>query len=129
MKTDQVKIQDSKIEGKGVFALKNFKRGETVLHWDISHTITDDALEKLPANEKRYISSLNSKNVLTQEPERYVNHSCEANTYAKDFSDIAKRDIKKDEEITADYSEEMPRGEKMVCRCGSKSCRKIIERR
>jgi len=36
-----------------------------------------------------------------------------------------KRDIKKGEEITGDYAEEILTGE-MKCNCGSKNCKKII---
>ncbi len=60
-------------------------------------------------------------------PENCVNHSCDANTNAKDFCDVAKGDIAKDEEITADYSETMVPGDAMVCNCGSKNCRKVIK--
>ena len=58
---------------------------------------------------------------------RFVNHSCDANTTAKNFSDVAKRDISKGEEITADYTEELPSNTYMECKCGSKNCKKIIK--
>ncbi len=61
-----------------------------------------------------------------QSPERYVNHSCVANTQVKDFCDVAVRDISKGEEITSDYSEGLLSGFSMRCNCGSKNCRKII---
>ena len=38
----------------------------------------------------------------------------------------ANRDIKKGEEITGDYTEELPPGTYMKCNCGSKKCKKII---
>ena len=61
-------------------------------------------------------------------PERYVNHSCKANTYSKNGFDIAKRDIKKGEEITADYTkEDVLFGFK--CGCNSKTCKGTIKRR
>ena len=52
-----------------------------------------------------------------QKPERFVNHSCDANTTAKNFCDIAKRNISKGEEITGDYSEELPPNTYMECKC------------
>ncbi|MCK5107688.1 MAG: ASCH domain-containing protein [Nanoarchaeota archaeon] len=39
---------------------------------------------------------------------------------------FAARDIKKGEEITSDYSDEMVPGTEMFCNCGSKNCKKII---
>lgn len=76
--------------------------------------------------EKKYISFLDDKYVIMQEPEKYVNHSCEPNTTTQNFCDVAIRDIKRGEEITGDYNEELPPDAHMVCNCGSKKCRKII---
>jgi hypothetical protein len=45
--------------------------------------------------QQKYISFLNQTYVIMQEPEKRVNHSCNANTTAKDFCDVAIRDIKK----------------------------------
>ena len=32
-----VAVKKSKIEGLGVFALRDFKKGEIVIKWDIAH--------------------------------------------------------------------------------------------
>lgn len=121
-----VLIKDSKITGKGVFADRDFKKGETVLKWDLSNQLLKKEVEKLSNEERVYISFINGKYTIMQEPEKYVNHSCDSNTYAKDFQDIAKRDIGRGEEITSDYSDcEVP-GFKMECKCGSKNCKRVI---
>ena len=122
----EVIMKKSKIEGLGVFASRNFKKGEVVIKWDISHQLTPEEIKKLPEKEKRYIAYLNGKYILMQPPARYVNHSCDANTSADNFCDVAKRDIKMGEEITGDYSEEGLPGEVIVCKCGSKNCRGVI---
>jgi len=127
MKTDEVIIKKSKIHGLGVFAKRDFRKGEVVLHWDISHIITKEEMKKMTEKEKRYVSFLNNRYVVMQKPENRINHSCEANTNAKDFCDITIVDIKKGEEITADYSKDLAPGEKLICHCGSNNCRKIIE--
>ena len=121
-------IKKSKIEGKGVFAARNFKKGETVIKWDISHQLTPQEVKRLPKKKKKYVAYINEKYILMQPPAKYVNHSCDANTYANHFCDIAKRNIKKGEEITGDYSEDETPGFEMKCNCGSKNCRKIIKR-
>src|SRR3989344_5022216 len=105
MKTDignDLIVKKSKIEGKGVFANRNFQKGEIVLKCDVSHKLTEQQAKALSADKKKYVSCMKGKYVLMQPPERFVNHSCEANTYAKDFSDVAKRAIIKGEEITGD---------------------------
>lgn len=55
--------------------------------------------------EKKYVCFLDGKFIQMQAPACYVNHSCEANTTAKNFCDIATRDIGIGEEITANYNE------------------------
>jgi len=126
MKQDKFIIKNSFIEGKGVFALRDFIKGEIVLQWDISHTLPKEKVDKMSNEEKKYISFFNGKYVIMQEPEKYVNHSCEPNTTANDFCDVAIRDIKEGEEITADYTEELPPNTYMKCNCGSNKCKKIV---
>ena len=88
-------VKDSKIHGKGVFALRDFKKGEVVIKWDTSHVLTLDQVEKLPKSEKDY---------------------------------VAKRDIKKGEEVGEDYAEDETPGFRMKCNCGSKNCRGLIRK-
>lgn len=121
-------VKKSKIEGLGVFASRNFKKGEVVIKWDISHQLIPEEIKKIKETERRYVAYSNGKYILMQPPARYVNHSCNSNTYADNFCDIAKRDIKKGEEITGDYSEDETLGFEMVCHCGSKNCRRIIKK-
>ena len=119
-------VKKSKIEGKGVFAARDFKKGEIVLKWDNSKKLTKDELKKVPEVKKKYVSYNKGKVIYMQPPERYVNHSCNANTKIQNSCDVAIRDIKKGEEITSDYSEDLPPDSKMKCNCGSKNCRGII---
>lgn len=126
MKSDDVIVKKFPIHGRGVFAARDFKKGEVVLHWDISHILSKEEVEKMNEEEKRYVAFSGGKYIIMQAPEKYVNHSCTANTWVKDFCDVAVRDISKGEEITADYSEELPPCFFMKCNCGSKNCRKII---
>ncbi|HBI16859.1 MAG: hypothetical protein UR60_C0015G0018 [Candidatus Moranbacteria bacterium GW2011_GWF2_34_56] len=128
MKSDDVIVKDSLINGKGVFATKNFKEGEVVLHWDISHLITKEEFEKKTDQEKTNIFLMDDRYGIMAEPEKYANHSCNANTTAKNFYDIAKRDISIGEEITVDYSEALPPNVFLRCNCGSDNCKKIIKR-
>lgn len=87
-------VKKSNIEGNGVFAARNFKKGEVVLRWDISHALTPKELEQLTEEEKKYVSYTDGRYVVMQAPEKFVNHSCNENTHANNFCDIAKRDIK-----------------------------------
>jgi len=62
----------------------------------------------LPQSEKYFTHRRNGKWYLYSEPERYVNHSNQPNTY-QDFSlgaDRALRNIKRGEMITTDATKE-----------------------
>lgn len=59
-----------------------------------------------------------------QAPEKYINHSREPNTKAKNHCDVAIRDIKAGEEITSNYSKNSLTPFK--CNCGSKKCRERL---
>jgi SET domain-containing protein len=115
-------VKKSKINGKGVFAKRDFKKGEIILQWN-PKIITKIESDKLTIKQKNYLFHEKNKYFLMQVPEKYVNHSCEPNTTAKDKSDIAKRDIKKGEEITSSYSKVG-----FKCKCGNKNCRNIINK-
>ena len=120
-------VKESEIQGKGVFAAKDFKKGEIVLDWSDSPVFTPEQAEKIPEEERKYVYYEGNKRVLVKPPARYVNHSCDPNTFCRDFCDIAKRDIKKGEEITEDYSKENNPFFRLDCNCGSKNCKGIVK--
>jgi len=130
-----VVVKKSKIEGNGVFAARDFRKGDIVVRWGISHQLAPEEAASLPETEKRYAVFIGGKRILMQPPARYVNHSCDANTAPENFCDIATKDIMKGEEITANYSKIMAAADitpvfsnyaSMRCRCASKNCRGII---
>ena len=121
-------VKKSKIEGKGIFAARDFKKGEIVLRWH-GKQLTSGEVKKLPERDKKYVSYSGRKYFFQQSPERFVNHSCDPNTKVGDLCDIATKDIKKGEEITSDYSKDLIPGFKMKCLCGSVNCKQIISRK
>lgn len=127
MKKDNVYIKRSQIHGKGVFAARNLKKGETVLHWDINHSLSKELFDKLSQREKDYVSLLDGKYIVMQKPEKYVNHSCDPNTETDGSCDIASRDIEENEEITSDYSKALSHGDRIKCNCGSSNCKNKFE--
>ncbi len=109
-------IKKSKIQGKGVFANKDFKKEEIVLKWN-PKKLTKEEVDKLTTKQKHYLYKERSKYFLMQSPERYVNRSCDANTIPKNLCDVAVKSIKKGEEITSNYL-----NVSFKCKCGSKGC-------
>jgi D-alanine-D-alanine ligase-like ATP-grasp enzyme len=57
---------------------------------------------------------------------RPINHSCDPNAWLQGLDVIARRAIKKDEEITMDYATFCVDMTEFACRCGSQNCRKVI---
>jgi hypothetical protein len=126
--THNVIVKKSPKQGKGVFAARDFKTGDFVLEIDDSHVVTDESslTEKEHAFDLDYFGD---KIILLQEPEKYINHSCDPNVYVKTKNGVrnvyAMVDIKKDEEITYDYSINGDNEGTFTCNCGSANCRKV----
>lgn len=116
-------VKESTIQGRGVFASRDIKKGEVVLRWDTSHALP--SAKNLSEKELKYISFIYGKIIVMQEPEKYVNHSCSPNTTTKNFCDVAIKDIKKGEEITQDYKETMLPETKTDFKCNCEKCKKV----
>lgn len=144
----KVIIKKAGKKGKGVFALKNFKKGEIILHNDTTKLkrytlkeISKNPKLKRASNHCDYVGY--GKYVIDLSPTSYINHSCNPNCYAE-FKRLCKGDvialrpIKKGEELTIDctlgaidqirgaYPKKDVYYWRMKCYCGSKNCRKII---
>jgi uncharacterized protein len=128
---NNVVVKKSPVQGLGVYANKNFKTGDTVLVIDDTHIVTDES--KLTPHQHEYDCDYlsNDKVILMQEPEKFINHSCNPNTYVKTINNLrhvlAMRDIKKGQEITYDYTINGDNDGTFKCNCGSKNCRQIYQ--
>jgi len=122
-----VAIKKSKINGKGVFTKRDFKKGEVILVWSPKF-LTKLQVCKLTQTQKHYLYKEKNKYFFMQSPEKYVNHSCNPNTKSKNKSDIAIRNIKKGEEITSNYENGAPHIT-FKCKCGSEKCDGFVKKR
>jgi hypothetical protein len=123
-------VKFSPIQGKGVYALKDFNNNDIVLTIDDNHVVTDT--NKLSDEEfENHCDYFDDKIVLMQSPEVFINHSCNPSTFVKTINGfrevIAMKDIKSGDEITYDYSINGDNDGTFKCRCGSKNCRKIYQ--
>jgi SET domain-containing protein len=121
----EVVVKRSKINGLGIFTARNFRREQLVIKWSSHRELSKQEVENLPKTDREHVSFINGKYVLAP-PDGWVNHSCDSNVRLSDFCYFAKRDIKKGEEITADYREESEKGFEMKCNCRSKNCKGYI---
>lgn len=121
-------VKKSKIIGKGVFAGRDFKKGEVVLKLEPKE-LTKSEADNVPISEAHYLWHVGrNRYFLMQPPARYVNHSCNANTTVRKGYDVARRVIKKGEEVTSNYAR--AKGTKrtaFVCKCGSKNCKGVVK--
>jgi hypothetical protein len=127
---DGVVVGASAIEGQGVFATRVFGKGEIVLTIDDSR-IVDDASPLQNGEDRRHCDYIAGGTVvLMQLPERYINHSCDPNTYVRTVMGVrrvfARGDIAPGEEITYDYSVNGSGDTVWQCHCGAARCRHEI---
>jgi hypothetical protein len=125
-------IKKSKLSGKGVFANREFKKGETVLYFEgkifrrselpIPYDSVDDRY--MQVGPDTYLGP-------SGKYDDFVNHSCNPNCGIMNENGkwklVAIKRIKRGEEITFDYSTTMDEDEwEMDCNCQAKNCRKRI---
>jgi len=127
------KIKKSNIDNKGLYAAKNIKAKQIVIHYK-GKLVTKKEVEKNPKfdNDKAiYLFNINNRYDLDGDFEyndaRLINHSCnpncEVNGKGLKLWIFALRDIKKGEELSYDYGFGYDEDYKQfVCKCGAKKC-------
>ncbi len=60
--TKGIIIKKSKINKKGVFAIRNFKKGEVVLKWNFK-IVEESEIDKLDNSQKQYIYKAEKTNI------------------------------------------------------------------
>lgn len=125
---------DKVIEGHGLYALEFISAGEFVsrLDPDQPRFKVADALQMSEAERDQllhdYYQCTADELVGETGNERFMNHSCDPNTWwADDDTMIARRDIQAGEELTYDYSTtdvDIPFS--FECLCGSPLCRGTV---
>lgn len=104
---NDVVIGKGNLVGKGVYANRNFKKGELVIKYNLK-PLTKEEYKNLPKSEQMFTHTHWGVVHLYSDPERYVNHSSTPNTYQDLVKkcDIALRNIEKGEAITGDATKD-----------------------
>ncbi|MDY6938056.1 MAG: SET domain-containing protein [Cyanobacteriota bacterium] len=122
--TEHVFIREVAPKGKGVFAARNFSRGETVA--------IGRKVRVLPERTPHSIQMDFDLHVLIDEPAVLINHCCNPNTGVRKnqwggYDFVALVDIAISEEITFDYeTTETEFSARFQCNCGVPDCRKQL---
>ena len=129
--SNKVEIRTNSLNGKGIFAKENIKKGEIVFIKG-GHILTRDEIfssgvinSYFPISDEYFLGATNKDE--EDQIKLYQNHSCNPNVGLHgEITFIAMRDIEKDEELTVDYAFIDNKDYSFECTCGSNNCRKII---
>lgn len=128
-------ITKSKTHGKGMIAIKDIKAGEKILTWGgvWNKDYTNSRGLKKAKNDGMHITQwdldLYCIEYDGQDPLYHINHSCNPNSWMDGlFTLNARRDIRTNEEITADYAlwETGTYKSLWKCKCKEVLCRQTI---
>lgn len=133
------KVKNSKIHGRGLYATADIEEetqiiqyvGEKItkkestkraLEWEEQARETGEGLVYIFELDDTY--DIDGR--LGENPARYMNHSCDGNCEAINFDGeiwiVARKDIKKGEELVYDYGYDMEHFLDHPCLCGADNC-------
>jgi SET domain-containing protein len=127
---NKLRVKKSRINGNGLFAGKNFKKGEIIGYIHGPKIVVREWTPKLSRISENWIGASKYTWIITDDsPFKYINHSCEPNVAIKGQRTVyALENIMTEEEIVMDYSltETDENWSIKNCTCGSIHCRKKI---
>ncbi len=128
-----VKVAKSKIAGKGAYAKQPIPKrkkigdlgGVIITMKEAMRLIKDlKVINMVELDDDLALNASANPNDM-----RFINHSCDPNTYMRVMKDrvefYALKNIKKGQELSCDYGETHHEGT-LPCRCGAKNCRGFI---
>jgi SET domain-containing protein len=126
--------ENSRIQGKGLFAKEPIKKDEIVAI-KTGHILTLKEFQKLPDELKQYCLQIEDNFFLGPKSKEeiednsiFINHSCEPNVgFNGQVTYVALKDIQPGEELTHDYAMCFTIDfHNYKCSCGSKNCRSVV---
>jgi uncharacterized protein len=126
---DALVVGRSPITGRGLFAGCNIARRAKIGEFEGELVTIAEARRRAAKLEIVAIVELQRKAIDARGMRtgfRFINHSCEPNTFMRRTKDRAEfyalRDIARGEELTVDYEDSHHEG-RLRCRCGAARCR------
>jgi uncharacterized protein len=134
-------VRNSRVHGRGVFALRKIRKGTTIIEY-LGDVITNDEADtryedKDPRDNHTFLFTIDAKRVIDAgvngNEARFINHGCDPNCQStglrKRIWIEAIRTIRPGEELNYDYQitrdkDDPPDADKIfACRCGAENCR------
>jgi uncharacterized protein len=124
---DTVCVREEADMGCGLFAARDISQDQIIVEFKGPRIKIPD-MTGIPREVWDHLLNVGvDEYIIAREPAVRTNHSCDPNAgIVRDVFLVAMRDIKKDEEITFDYSVVTADNWTLECRCGSPRCRKIV---
>lgn len=126
---DALRVAASRITGRGLFAGTVIPARAKIGEFEGEVIPIAEARRRAAGKRIVAIIELEGRAIdasVTRRGFRYINHSCEPNTFTRLTRERAEfyalRQIRAGEELTVDYGESHHDG-KLPCRCGAKRCR------
>jgi SET domain-containing protein len=118
-----VAVRDAGSRGKGVFALRSFRRGEFIFRRRHGRIVDTKGIASLSAEDQMHMCELDwDRFAVLLLPGCYLNHSCDPNAMRSGVRVFAWRAIRAGEEITIDYRLNAFDGSSWPCDCATPAC-------
>jgi SET domain-containing protein len=133
-RSPRTEVLESKIHGRGLFAIADIAKGEIVAvkggHIVDRKALREQITPQLGPVEIQIDHDLFIAPVTEEERELsmlYSNHSCDPNLGVRgEITFVAMRDIRATEELTHDWAMTDDDDYSVECNCGAPDCRKIL---
>ncbi len=123
-----VEVREAGAKGKGVFALRDFRKGEFIFRRRNGRVVTMAEIASLTEEDQMHLTELGWDSfAVVQPPGAYLNHSCDPNAMRSGVKVFAWEDISAGDEITIDYRLNAFGGDRWECVCGSASCKGYVQ--
>lgn len=120
-------VKEAGAKGQGVFALRDFARGEFIFRRRHGQVVDNDDIGLLSEDDQRHLCELDwQRSAVLLPPGCYLNHACDPNAMRSGTHVFAWRNIRQSEEITIDYRLNAFTDERWKCICGSASCQGFV---
>ena len=120
---EDVAVRGAGRKGLGVFALRQFDKGEFIFRRRYGRIVANASIPSLTREEQRHLCELDyARSAVLLPPGCYLNHSCEPNAMRSGVKVFAWKRIRAGEEITIDYRLNAFGSGRSTCLCASPSC-------
>jgi SET domain-containing protein len=118
-----IAVRDAGRKGKGVFAVRDFRKGEFIFRRRHGRIVTRSEVRHLSRADRRHLCELDrDRSAVLLPPGCFLNHSCEPNAMRSGVKVFAWHPIRRGDEITIDYRLNAYDGKRSSCACGSARC-------